>query len=102
MTTLVIRLLENSVVVIVKVDLPLEGQLVISVKEIESEPRLRSQVCRGIPTKPNELTVLIDLESVMISTAAERQVDLMAAREVDYSKHGRHLQRSWTRVTMVP
>jgi hypothetical protein len=75
---------------------------VIGVKEVESESRMWPQVCCRIPTKPNELTILIDLESVVVSAAAKRQVDLMTAGEVDHSKHHIHLQRTWTRMSMVP
>jgi hypothetical protein len=73
----VIRFLHYSVIKIGKIELPLQGKLVVSIQKIERERGARTLMGSRIPPEPQKLYVPGDVESILNSTPTEREIDLM-------------------------
>jgi hypothetical protein len=80
--TTIISLLHDSPVEIIEIELPLEGELVKGVKEVESERRFGSIERRGIPTHPQKLAVMFYPAGAPL-TSAELDVQMMRTIEVN-------------------
>lgn len=74
----------------------------IGIQEVESERGLRTLVGGGVPAESQKLPVLRDVESVLIATPTEREVNLVYTRKVDGSEHSLHFDWVGARRPTMP